>query len=151
LDDYSALIIGGTLDMKEEEPKLLANVIAPLHEELRALPVEFNKYKSRKSEKKQPSPRENGKKEPEKRRDNGREAPVPPPRALVIRIPHDADPDFKTRLLAALSYFGGSFPVRLFDEQKGICMEEDIPSVDWNEETAGLLMAAFGDENFGYL
>jgi DNA polymerase-3 subunit alpha len=151
LDDYSALIIGGTLDMKEEEPKLLANVIAPLHEELRALPVEFNKYKSRKSEKKQPSPRENGKKEPEKRRDNGREAPVPPPRALVIRIPHDADPDFKTRLLAALSYFGGSFPVRLFDEQKGICMEEDIPYVDWNEETAGLLMAAFGDENFGYL
>ncbi len=87
------------------------------------------------------------KKEPEKRRDNGREAPVPPPQALVIRIPHDARSDFKTRLLAALSYFGGSFPVRLFDEQS-ICMEEDIPSVDWNEETAGLLMAAFGDENF---
>ena len=54
--------------------------------------------------------------------------------------------------MASLDYFAGSVPVRLFDEARGLFLDEvRTPSVDWNQATAPLLMEAFGPENFGIL
>ena len=41
LDQHSALLLAGTLDLREEEPKLLADMIAPLEADLRDLPAPF--------------------------------------------------------------------------------------------------------------
>lgn len=159
LDDTAALVVGGALDLREEEPKLLADVLAPLEADLRQLPPEFEEaakgWKARgrgraKASQGRPPVREERRERPEPRPDAVQPETVPV--SVVIRIPAGAPANYLPRLMAALDYFAGSVPVRLFDEAKGHFLDEDMtPSVDWNQATAPLLMEGFGPENFGIL
>ena len=159
LDDTAALIVGGALDLREEEPKLLADVLAPLEADLRQLPPEFEEaakgWKARgrgraRSRQERPPAREERRERPEPRA--GAVQADMPPVSVVIRIPAGAPANYLPRLMASLDYFAGSVPVRLFDEARGLFLDEvRTPSVDWNQATAPLLMEAFGPENFGIL
>ncbi|NLB27540.1 MAG: DNA polymerase III subunit alpha [Clostridiaceae bacterium] len=156
MDDYSALLIAGSLDLREEEPKLLADWIAPLEQDMRGLPASFKES----DKKKRPWTRGEGDCREEAVR---RRAPKPPEavqeektpanhRAVVIRIPAGAGEGYLDSLRAALGYFSGNTPVRLFHESKGSFRSaHEVPSIAWDDETAPLLMERFGSDNFGIL
>ncbi len=158
LDNTSALVLGGSLDLREEDPKLLVDVMAPLDPDMRVLPPEFEEAAKKRR------PRRNGNGRPARTSSvqgtkkqvaevADRDEPAPAtPGFLVIRIPSDAGSDYLDSLYAALAYFPGRIPVRLFHEGKGHFLEaRDLPSIEWNEKTAALLMDRFGPENFGIL
>ena len=155
LDDYSALLVAGTLDLREEEPKLLADQIAPLEPEMRGIPASFKEA----AKKKRPrSKREEDKKDTAAapRASKSIAAPehekTPSRPIVVIRIPAGAGEAYVESLRAALGYFSGETPVRFFSESEGCfySAKEDL-SITWNDQTAQVLMERFGSENFGIL
>ena len=183
MDDYSALIIAGTLDLREEEPKLLADAMAPLTADLRGLPDDIKqaKYSGRQSknynnngrrqESRQAntrSPQRNGHRQGGNGKpqevlgerpsvsdcnDDRRANLIDKPESIVIRIPRQAAKDrYLESLQAALVFFEGDIPVRLFDEAQGTFLSNiSVPSVDWSADNAMLLMDRFGADNFGVL
>ena len=97
LDDTAALVVGGALDLREEEPKLLADVLAPLEADLRQLPPEFEDaakgWKARgrgraTASQGRPPVREERRERPEPRPDAVQQETVPV--SEVIRIPAGA-------------------------------------------------------------
>lgn len=157
LTDHSALLIAGTLDLREDELKLLADVIVPLETDMRELPEDIRKALEKKGN---PG---NGRWQPPKAPPRKKEAAPPPrqeeapadnspPPTVIIRVPRGARPGYLESLQAALSYFPGRVPVRLFDEEAGqFVADRETSPIDWRDETASLLMDLFGPENFGLL
>lgn len=165
LDHFNVVIVAGTVDMRDadEDPKLLVDVIEPLTADMRELPASVTERGYRQRHQKG-RPRNGDRwRNGQRRRDA---APPPPPpaertrpvdedarfKAVVIRIPKDADSDYRPALMAALRYFQGNVPVRLFDEASGVLGPiDEAPPIAWNNRNALLLMERFGPEQFGLI
>lgn len=156
LDQGGAFLVAGSLDLKEEEPKLLADFFAPLEADARGLPPALadSLKQKRPPAKARTTRREEVQSRPQKEPLGEPPAPVASDsvRTLIIRIPKEAGTDYLASLRAALTYFSGPTPVRFFSEATGqFYTERETPSVEWSEETAPLLMGRFGPDNFGFL
>ncbi len=175
LDDRSVLVIAGTADMRDEEPKLLAEIIAPLTSDMRELPEEFKKagYVERHVRGKERgngrSNNRNGYSRQQERREHRpshRSDPgvsTPPdnrkmtdtyefkPKQIVFRVKGESREELLA-LRSAVQYFSGEIPLRIFEEHSGSLLPaEDDLRVEWTHETSMLLMERFGAENFGLI
>lgn len=175
LDDRSVLVIAGTVDMRDEEPKLLAEMIAPLTSDMRELPEEFKKagYVERHSRGKgrgygrsnnrngYSRQQERRERRPNRRSDTGagtrsdhRGLTDPyefKPKQIVFRVSGESG-DELLALRSAVQYFSGEIPIRIFEEKSASLLPaEDDLRVEWTHETSMLLMERFGAENFGLI
>jgi|GEM_PF-6900364 len=175
LDDRSVLVISGTVDMRDEEPKLLAEMIAPLTSDMRELPEEFKKagYVERHSRGKgrgygrsnnrngYSRQQERRERRPNRRSDTGagtrsdhRGLTDPyefKPKQIVFRVSGESG-DELLALRSAVQYFSGEIPIRIFEEKSASLLPaEDDLRVEWTHETSMLLMERFGAENFGLI
>lgn len=176
LDDHSVLVIAGTVDLRDEEPKLLAEVVAPLTRDMRELPDEFKKagYTERHSRGKgrgrSRSSNGNGnvrrqerrEHRPDQRSDTGVHVPIDrhpvtereafKPKQIVFRVSGGSDSAELSAFRSAVQYFYGDIPVRIFEESSGSLLPaEDDLCLEWTHETSILLMERFGAENFGII
>ncbi|HZK29125.1 MAG TPA: DNA polymerase III subunit alpha, partial [Clostridia bacterium] len=179
MDDHSALIVAGSLDLRDEEPKLLAEAMAPLTADLRDLPDAIKQATARNRRNnrnhqggRQTSPSKDTQasryKEGGEGQVGGGKTQAPraaaqassgndahaiqssKPEAIVIRIPAAAQDNYLESLKAALVFFEGDVPVRLYDEARGEFLSgADALRVEWTSENAILLMERFGADNFG--
>jgi len=173
LDEHGVLIVAGTVDLRDEEPKLLAEVIAPLTGDMRALPSEFKNagYTERHSKGKGRGYSRSNDKNSRSRQFEGRErrqnrlpnagtlsdsrnatsAHDFKPKQVVFRVRQESCEELHA-LRSAVQYFSGSTPIRIFEEESGSLLPaEDDLRVEWTHETSMLLMDRFGVENFGLI
>ena len=176
LDDHGVLIVAGTVDLREEEPKLLAEVIAPLTSDMRELPEEFKKagFTERHSRGKgrgnSRSNDGNGNQRQQDRRDHrtnlrsdahvnepsemraNADANGFAPKQIVFRLRRRSNSAELSSFRSAVQYFSGDVPVRIFEEDSGSLLPaEDDLLVEWTQETSMLLLERFGAENFGLI
>lgn len=176
LDDHGVLIVAGTVDLREEEPKLLAEVISPLTSDMRELPEEFNKAgfterhsrgkgrgNSRSNDRNGNAHLQNRRERPLHHRSDARvnepsemredvDANGFAPKQIVFRLSRRSSSAELSAFRSAVQYFSGDVPVRIFEEDSGSLLPaEDDLRVEWTHETSMLLMERFGAENFGLI
>jgi DNA polymerase III alpha subunit len=193
MDEHQVLVIAGQLDLRDDDdPKLLADVIAPMTEDMVKLPTSirqkgytkrhargnrngrrngsngYGKNERRRASYSSSKESENksakstgsasGEMNARQRASSQKELSAsdhnihPADKTLVIRIPNEAPPAFREALEAALAFFSGKMPIRIYDEASGSLVKpRETSGIQWNRENAELLIDRFGRENFGYL
>ena len=143
LDDHGVLIVAGTVDLREEEPKLLAEVISPLTSDMRELPEEFNKagFTERHSRGKGRGNSRSNDGNGNQRQQDRRERPLHhrsdarvnepsemredvdangfAPKQIVFRLSRRSSSAELSAFRSAVQYFSGDVPVRIFEEDSG--------------------------------
>ncbi len=193
MDEHQVLVIAGQLDLRDDDdPKLLADVIAPMTEDMVKLPTSirqkgytkrhargnrngrrngsngYGKNERRRASYSSSKENENksaksagsasGEMNARQRASSQKELSAsdhnihPADKTLVIRIPNEAPPAFREALEAALAFFSGKMPIRIYDEASGSLVKpRETSGIQWNRENAELLIDRFGRDNFGYL